>query len=51
MANESVNYWKFATIGILLVGATVGATLLVAGRDSKTARLMLKLPKWVGRCY
>jgi hypothetical protein len=36
MANESVNYWKFATIGILLVGATVGATLLVVGRDSKT---------------
>lgn len=36
MSNESVNYWKFATIGILLVGATVAATLLVAGRDSKT---------------
>lgn len=36
VATESVNYWKFATIGILLVGATVAATLLVAGRDSKT---------------
>ncbi|BCT66571.1 hypothetical protein [Nitrosospira sp. NRS527] len=36
MSNESVNYWKFATIGILLVGATVAATLLVTGRDSKT---------------
>jgi hypothetical protein len=36
MATESVNYWKFATIGILLVGATVAATLLVAGRDSKS---------------
>ena len=36
MANESVNYWKFATLGVLLVGATVGATLLVVGRDSKT---------------
>ena len=36
MANESVNYWKFATIGVLLVGATVAATLLVVGRDSGT---------------
>jgi outer membrane murein-binding lipoprotein Lpp len=36
MATGSVNYWKFATIGILLVGATVAATLLVAGGDSKT---------------
>ena len=36
MSNESVNYWKFATIGILLVGATVAATLMVAGGDSKT---------------
>lgn len=36
MSNESVNYWKFATIGILLVAATVAATLLVTGRDSKT---------------
>ena len=36
MPNESVNYWKFATIGILLVAATVAATLLVIGRDSKT---------------
>jgi len=37
MPNESVNYWKFATIGILLVGASVAATLLVVGRDSKTS--------------
>ena len=29
MSHESVNYWKFATIGILLVGATVAATLLL----------------------
>lgn len=36
MSNESANYWKFATIGILLVGATVAATLLVTGRDSGT---------------
>ena len=36
MSNESVNYWKFATIGILLVGATVAATLMVTGGDSKT---------------
>lgn len=36
MSNESVNYWKFATVGILLVGATVAATLMVAGGDSKT---------------
>lgn len=36
MPNESVNYWKFATIGIVLVAATVAATLLVIGRDSKT---------------
>ena len=36
MSNESVNYWKFATIGILLVGATVAATVLVTGRDSGT---------------
>ncbi|SEP39739.1 hypothetical protein [Nitrosovibrio sp. Nv6] len=36
MSNESVNYWKLATIGILLVGATVAATLMVAGPDSKT---------------
>lgn len=37
MSNESVNYWKFATIGILLVGVTVAATLLVTGRDSATS--------------
>jgi len=37
MPNESVNYWKFATIGIVLIGATVAATLLVTGRDSKTS--------------
>ena len=36
MSTESVNYWKFATLGILLVGTTVAATLLVVGRDSKT---------------
>ncbi len=36
MSNDCVNYWKFATIGIMLVGATVAATLLVTGRDSKT---------------
>ena len=36
MSDQSVNYWKFATIGILLVGATVAATLLVTGRDSAT---------------
>ena len=36
MSNESINYWKFATIGILLVGATVAATVLVTGRDSQT---------------
>jgi hypothetical protein len=35
MSNESANYWKYATIGILLVGATVAATLLVVGPDSK----------------
>ena len=36
MSNESINYWKFATVGILLVGATVAATVLVTGRDSGT---------------
>jgi hypothetical protein len=36
MSTESVNYWKFATLGILLVGTTIAATLLVIGRDSKT---------------
>lgn len=36
MLNESLNPWKLATIGILLVGATVAATMLVVGRDSKT---------------
>jgi uncharacterized protein YcfJ len=35
MSNESLNPWMLTTIGILLVGATVGATMLV-GRDSKT---------------
>lgn len=35
MSNESLNPWMLTTIGILLVGATVGATLLI-GRDSKT---------------
>ena len=36
MTNESVNPWKLVTIGILLVGATAAATMLVIGRDSKT---------------
>lgn len=36
MSNESANYWKLATIGILLVGATAAATLMIAGRDSRT---------------
>ncbi len=36
MTNESANPWKLATIGILLVGATAAATMLVIGRDSKT---------------
>ena len=35
MSNESLNPWMLTTIGILLVGATVAATMLV-GRDSKT---------------
>lgn len=35
LSNESLNPWMLTTIGILLVGATVGATLLVE-RDSKT---------------
>ena len=38
MSNESVNYWKLATIGILLVGASVGATLMITGKDSKTGQ-------------
>jgi hypothetical protein len=38
VSNESANYWKFATIGILLVGATVAATLLITGQDSKTGQ-------------
>lgn len=38
MSNESVNYWKLATIGILLVGASVGATLMITGQDSKTGQ-------------
>jgi hypothetical protein len=36
MTNESANPWKLATVGILLVGATAAATMLVIGRDSKT---------------
>ncbi|MDQ3186707.1 MAG: hypothetical protein M3Q16_09710 [Pseudomonadota bacterium] len=36
MSNESLNPWKLATIGILLVGATAAATMLVVGRDSET---------------
>lgn len=35
MSNQALNPWMLATAGILLVGATVGATLL-AGRDSNT---------------
>lgn len=35
MSNQSLNPWMLATAGMLLVGATVGATLL-AGRDSNT---------------
>jgi hypothetical protein len=35
MSNQSLNPWMLATVGILLIGATVGATLLV-GRDSNT---------------
>ena len=38
VSNESINYWKFATIGILLVGATVGATLMITGKESKTGQ-------------
>jgi hypothetical protein len=34
MSNEAVNYWKFATIGILLVGASVASTLFITERDS-----------------
>lgn len=36
MSSESLNPWKLATIGILLVGATVAATMLVTGQDSRT---------------
>ncbi|MEO7559344.1 MAG: hypothetical protein ABIT23_03695 [Nitrosospira sp.] len=36
MSNESLNPWKLATIGILLVGATAAATMLIVGRDFKT---------------
>src|SRR5690348_16242437 len=38
MSNDAVNYWKFATIGILLVGVTAAATLLIVGRDSKNGK-------------
>ena len=38
MSNDAVNYWKFATIGILLVGATAAATLLIVGHDSKNGQ-------------
>lgn len=34
MSNESLNPWMLATIGILLVGTTVGVTMLV-GRESR----------------
>ena len=35
MANESTNQWKLATIGLLIVGATVLITTLVISRDTK----------------
>lgn len=35
MASESTNQWKLATIGLLIVGATVLITSLVIGRDTK----------------
>jgi hypothetical protein len=38
VSNESVNYWKIVTIGILLVGASVGATLMITGKESKTGQ-------------
>jgi type IV secretory pathway VirB10-like protein len=35
MADVSTNQWKLATIGLLIVGATVLITSLVIGRDAK----------------
>jgi outer membrane biosynthesis protein TonB len=35
MADASSNQWKLATIGLLIVGATVLITSLVIGRDTK----------------
>lgn len=35
MADVSPNQWKIATIGLLIVGATVLITSLVIGRDAK----------------
>ena len=35
MADASPNQWKLATIGLLIVGATVLITSLVIGRDTK----------------
>ncbi len=35
MADISPNQWKLATIGLLIVGATVLITSLVIGRDAK----------------
>ena len=35
MADTSPNQWKLATIGLLIVGATVLITSLVIGRDTK----------------
>jgi len=35
MADASLNQWKLATIGLLIVGATVLITSLVIGRDTK----------------
>ena len=35
MADVSPNQWKMATIGLLIVGATVLITSVVIGRDTK----------------
>jgi hypothetical protein len=45
VSNESVNYWKLATIGILLAGASVGATLMITGQDSKTGQPESSIPE------
>jgi hypothetical protein len=41
VSNESVNYWKLATIGIVLVGATAAATLMITGGGSETGQPQL----------